>query len=256
MTRRGPDPAGRRPAAASLRFGRAVTSHSFGLAAASLLLGLVGCAGDRTGSGDGAGGADREAAPGPVDFRDFATPPIAPSREGLPPVSASSGELPERYGFGRPARPDEIAAWDLDVLPDGTGLPEGSGTPALGAAIYAGKCASCHGETGVEGPENPLVAEWGFDGFPFAESPYYFPTVGTYWPYATTLFDYLRRAMPHDAPGTLNPTEVYSLVAWILWRDGVLPEGATLDAETLPRVDMPARGRFVVDDRKGGREVR
>lgn len=226
--------------------------------AAGLLLGLAaaGCAGDRTGGGDDRAAPGRDAAPGPVDFRDFEPPPIALSADGLPPVSASSEPTPDRYGFGRAAAAEEIAALDDDVRPDGEGLPEGSGTPGSGAAIYVAKCASCHGRTGLEGPENPLVSRGPVRGFPFAESPFYFPTVGTYWPYATTLFDYLRRAMPHDAPGTLNPTEVYSLVAWILWREGILPEDATLDADTLPRVTMPARGRFVVDDREGGGEIR
>lgn len=224
----------------------------------SLVAGLVpaGCASE---PGDGSGARTASApsdAPGPVDFRDFPLPPIGAGGEGLPPVSASSEPLPDRYGFGRPAGSVRIEAWDLDVRPDGAGLPEGKGTPELGAAIYAGKCAKCHGDTGVEGPESPLVERWRIEGFPFGESPYYYPTVGTYWPYATTLFDYLRRAMPHDAPGTLNPTEVYSLVAWILWRSGIFPEDETLDAGTLPEVRMPALGRFVVDDREGGREVR
>lgn len=217
---------------------------------------LVAGAGCADGTEDGARSGDADTTPGPVDFRDFALPPIAPSRDGLPPVRASSDAPPERYGFGRPARPDEIEAWDADVLPDGTGLPPGSGTPALGGVIYAGKCATCHGATGEEGPEPALVGEWRLEGFPFGESPYYYPTVGTYWPYATTLFDYIRRAMPHDAPGTLQPTEVYALVAWILWRSGLVSEDATLDARSLPDVVMPARGHFVVDDREGGKEVR
>lgn len=236
--------------------GRSPLSRGILAACLALAVGGAGCAGGEGGGSSGRSGEEGGATPGPVDFRDFRVPPVAPSREGLPPISAASDALPARLGFGRPARTEEIEAWDVDVLPDGTGLPPGSGTPGLGAVIYAGKCASCHGETGVEGPENPLVTRSRVDGFPFGDSPYYYPTVGSYWPYATTVFDYVRRAMPHDAPGTLSPTEVYSLVAWILWRSGLLPEHDTLSAETLPRVVMPARGRFVVDDREGGRDIR
>ncbi len=167
---------------------------------------------------------------------------------------------PATFGFGRPATQEEIAAWDIDVRPDGTGLPPGSGTVAQGALLYAGKCALCHGATGREGPADPLV---GKDPdprqtFPFGRGKPFTPpkTIGNYWPYAATVYDYINRAMPLPAPGSLKPDEVYSLVAWLLFQNEIIPEQAVMNQETLPRVKMPAEGRFVEDTRKGGVEVR
>ena len=156
---------------------------------------------------------------------------------------ASSEPLPQTFGFGTPATPDVIAAIDIDVMPDGRGLPPGNGTVADGAPIYRGQCASCHGAEGEGGTEGRLVGS----------QP---RTVGSYWPYATTLFDYINRAMPSPAPGTLSADEVYGLVAWILAKSDLIDEDAVMNAETLPRVQMPARDRFVPDDRRGGPEVR
>ncbi len=121
----------------------------------------------------------------------------ASAKQGAP----RSG-LPARFGLGRAAAAAEIKAWDIDVMPDGDGLPPGSGTPAGGAKIYARKCAACHGPSGTEGPFDRLV---GRDRAPVR-------TIGNYWPYATTLYDYIHRAMPLAAPGSLTPDEVYSLV--------------------------------------------
>lgn len=161
-----------------------------------------------------------------------------------------------RLGLGRAATPQEIQAWDIDVRPDGTGLPPGRGTASQGAVIYGRKCAACHGRTGVEGPFDRLVGREPRQGFPFGRDPRLVRTVGNYWPYATTLYDYVNRAMPLTAPGSLKADEVYGLVAFLLWRNEIIADTAVMDAQTLPRVVMPARDRFVVDDRRGGPDIR
>ncbi len=163
---------------------------------------------------------------------------------------------PARYGLGRRATPDEIRAWDVSVMPNGTGLPSGSGTAAQGATIFVQKCARCHGPTGVEGPFDHLVGREPRQGFPFGRDESLVRTVGNYWPYSTTVYDYINRAMPYDAPGSLKPNEVYGLVAFLLWRNEIIADTAVTNARTLPRVRMPARDRFVLDNRRGGREVR
>ena len=168
-------------------------------------------------------------------------------------LAAGAQPQAERFGFGRPAAPEEIAAWDLDVRPDGTGLPEGEGTAASGAPLYAAQCAACHGANGEGGiadrlvgydpasapPFGPRYEAWRGDGpdVPFS--------VGNYWPYATTLYDYILRAMPTNEPGTLTPDQVYGLVAWILAENGIIPRDAVMNATTLPAVEMPARDIFV-----------
>jgi cytochrome c len=157
--------------------------------------------------------------------------------------------LPARLGIGRAATPAEIAAWDIDIMPDGTGLPPGRGTPSEGATIFASRCTSCHGKTGKEGPNDVLVGREPRDGFPFSQDPTLPHTIGNYWPYATTVFDYVRRAMPPDAPGSLTDTEVYSLTAFLLHANELIPADAIIDATTLPKVAMPARERFVPDTR-------
>lgn len=195
---------------------------------------------------------------GPTDFRDFGVPPIAAAGRPLAPVSASSAPLPARFGFGEPATEAQIDSEDIDVEPDGTGLPPGGGTAAQGAAVYSIHCVRCHGAGGTGKSARPLVTEEKsrIPGFPFARIPFYLPTVGTYWPYATTLFDYIRKAMPQDAPGSLTDEQVYAVSAWILWRNGIISRDSVMDATTLPDVVMPARGRFVLDRRRGGPEVR
>jgi len=161
-------------------------------------------------------------------------------------LACGSRERPP-FGFGRRATPEEIAAWDIDAGPDGAGLPAGSGVPSQGAVIYAHKCAACHGATGTEGPFDRLVGREPRQGFPFGRDPRLVRTVGNYWPFATTLYDYVNRAMPLDAPGSLQPNEVYSLVAFLLWRNEIIADGQVMNAQTLPRVIMPARDRFVPD---------
>jgi cytochrome c len=123
--------------------------------------------------------------------------------------------------------------------------------------VFAARCAICHGAHG-EGiaPNPPLVGRDPKDGFPFGKDPKLVKTVGNYWPYSTTIFDYVRRAMPQVAPGALSPDELYGVVAFILAENEIIPKDAVVDAKTLPAVKMPARGRFVIDDRKGGPEIK
>jgi mono/diheme cytochrome c family protein len=156
---------------------------------------------------------------------------------------------PTHFGIGRPATPSEIAAWDIDIAPDGAGLPPGRGSATEGAALYAARCAGCHGKTGKEGPNDILVGREPRQGFPFSADPKLPKTIGNYWPYATTVFDYIRRAMPPDAPGSLRDEEVYALTALLLsWNEIIAPD-AVMDSTSLPKVQMPARDRFVPDAR-------
>lgn len=165
-------------------------------------------------------------------------------------AAASAQTPPARYGIGRPATPAEIAALDIDVMPDGSGLPAGRGTAAEGAPIYAAKCAACHGKTGTEGPNDVLVGREPRQGFPFSQDPKLPHTIGNYWPYATTVFDYVRRAMPPTAPGSLTDAEVYALTAFLLDANGLIAADAVMDKATLPKVAMPARQYFTPDSRQ------
>jgi len=142
--------------------------------------------------------------------------------------------------LGLKVKPEEIAAWDITVPPDGSGLPSGSGTATEGGAVYFVKCAGCHGLKGTGGPADPLV---GGMGTLASKKP--LKTVGSYWPYATTLFDYIRRAMPYNAPRSLTNDEVYALSAYLLFLNGIIDEKARMDAKTLPQVRMPNRDGFV-----------
>jgi cytochrome c len=168
----------------------------------------------------------------------------------------AESQKPARFGIGRPATPDEIRALDIDVMPSGVGLPEGRGTVAEGAAIYASKCASCHGPGGENGKFDRLVGRDSGDGFAFAKDARLVKTVGNYWPYATTLFDYTARSMPFLQPGTLSANEVYGLVAYLLSLNKIVPDTAVMDKTSLPKVVMPARDRFVIDNRTGGPRVK
>jgi S-disulfanyl-L-cysteine oxidoreductase SoxD len=163
------------------------------------------------------------------------------------------------YALGRRATAAEIASRDIDVGPDGVGLPPGSGTVEQGAALYAQQCASCHGARG-EGmpPQNPRLIgrDSVAEGFQFGKDPRLVKTIGNYWPYATTVFDYVRRAMPLNAPGSLSDEQVYAVTAYLLAANRVIPMGATLDARSLTAVKMPYADRFVRDDRRGGHEVK
>ena len=164
-------------------------------------------------------------------------------------AAQSTGQVPARFGIGRPATPQEIAAIDIDIMPDGKALPPGGGTAAEGAAIYAIKCAQCHGKTGTEGPNDILVGREPRTGFTFSQDPKLPHTIGNYWPYATTVFDYVRRAMPPTAPGSLTDNEVYALTAFLLQANELIAADAVMDKATLPAVKMPARAHFVPDTR-------
>jgi len=143
--------------------------------------------------------------------------------------------LADGPGLGQPLAEDEIPVFARDVMPDGTGLPPGSGSAVQGQPVYQAQCGSCHGQTGAEGPVNPLVG-------PSESNP---KAAGQYWPYATTLFDYIRRAMPFNAPKSLSVDEAYAVTAYILYRNGLLAEDAVVNASNLADVKMPNRDNFI-----------
>ena len=157
----------------------------------------------------------------------------------------SSAALAEGPGLGRVCTPDEIASWDVSIGPDGAGLPPGRGTPKQGEAVYAEKCVACHGEKGAGKPNDQLVG--GRGSLSGEQAPV--KTVGSFWPYATTLFDYVRRAMPLNAPKSLSDDEVYAVSAYILQLNGIIGEADAMDAQTLPQVQMPNRDGFIVFSR-------
>jgi cytochrome c len=163
------------------------------------------------------------------------------------------------FGLGQPATPAEIASRDVDVGPDGAGLPAGRGSASEGAAIFAAKCAVCHGEHG-EGrlPMHPALIgrDPRAENFVFGQQAGLTRTIGNYWPNATTVFDYVRRAMPQSAPGSLTNDEVYALTAYLLAANQVIASDAMLDSASLGRVKMPYASRFVRDDRRGGKEIK
>ena len=171
-------------------------------------------------------------------------------------VHSEQFDAPERFDLGRSVSEEEIAAWDTDVRPDGLGLPSGEGSVQSGEKIYAAKCLACHGNNGEGGPFDALVGRIPNDAFPFATQQGLVKTIGNYWPYATTVYDYISRAMPLDAPGSLHANEVYALTAFLLYRNEIVPADILLNAKNLPTITMPARDRFVPDDRQGGSEVR
>jgi S-disulfanyl-L-cysteine oxidoreductase SoxD len=163
------------------------------------------------------------------------------------------GATPTRFRtIGRDARAAEIRAVDIDVNPSGAGLPAGRGTYTRGVQVYAQQCASCHGAKGEGLAPNPRLVGSEPRDFSFGNDPKLTKTIGNYWPYATTLYDYINRAMPFATPGSLPPSDVYSVVAFLLAENAIIDRSAVLDARSLPKVKMPARDRFVIDDRKGG----
>lgn len=149
------------------------------------------------------------------------------------------------YGVGRPASPEQIRARDISVAPDGTGLPAGHGTAARGRALFAAKCASCHGERGEGSADFPALA--GGRGTLASHEPVL--TVGSYWPCATTVWDYIHRAMPYQSPGSLTPDEVYSITAYVLFMNQIVGEREELNEKTLPEMKMPNRDGFIPDPR-------
>lgn len=156
------------------------------------------------------------------------------------------------FGIGNTATPAQVAAWNTDIGPEGTELPAGRGSARDGAQIFAQQCAACHGAEGqgLE-PLYPLLISRDprGEGFEFSSDPKIPRSIGNYWPYATTLYDYIRRAMPLYTPGSLSADETYAVVAYLLAANKVIADTATLDAAALRAVQMPARDKFVPDDR-------
>src|ERR1043165_7988944 len=144
-------------------------------------------------------------------------------------------------GLGRPVTPHQMAPWDISIGPDGAGLPPGRGTASEGATVFAAKCAGCHGDKGAGKPNDALV---GGVGTLSGDKPPV-KTVGSFWPYATTLFDYVRRAMPLNASKSLQDEEVYALCAYILQQNGIIGENDVIDARSLPAVQMPKHDGFI-----------
>ena len=142
--------------------------------------------------------------------------------------------------MGRPISEAEIAAWDISILPDGTGLPPGSGTPDQGAKVFATKCALCHGPEGKGGAAAAVIG-----GAPLTNGIDTAKTIANFWPYATTLFDFTRRAMPWQAPRTLSNDEVYALTAYILSLNKIIGPTDVMNAQSLPKVRMPNRDGFI-----------
>lgn len=159
-------------------------------------------------------------------------------------VGSGVASAQTNYGIGRPATPAEIAGWNIDVAPDGRNLPPSSGTVAQGKVIFEAQCAACHGANGQGGLGDRLV---GGNGTLATAHPV--KTVGSYWPYATTLFDYTRRAMPLNAPQSLSNSEVYAVAGYMLYLNGLVAADATMDARTLMAVKMPNRDGFIDDPR-------
>jgi cytochrome c len=154
------------------------------------------------------------------------------------PPAAALAQVPQ---FGQPIAPADAATWDISIGPDGAGLPGGRGTVAQGEAVYAAKCQACHGEKGAGRPNDTLVG--GLGTLAPGKAPV--KTVGSYWPYATTLFDYVRRAMPWDRPKSLTDDEVYAVSAYILNLNDIIGANDVMDAQSLPKVSMPNREGFV-----------
>jgi mono/diheme cytochrome c family protein len=147
---------------------------------------------------------------------------------------------PKGPGLGVPATAAQIESADVSIGPDGAGLPPGSGTPAQGETIFNTKCIACHAQ-GSGTVNDQLV---GGQGTLTSTTP--IKTIGSYWPYATTVFDYVRRAMPYPAPHSLSDQEVYALTAYLLSLNGIIAKDAVMDAKTLPLVKMPNRGNFIL----------
>src|SRR5215831_4237839 len=173
----------------------------------------------------------------------MSTPSLEASAISLALVLCAGTALAQGPNLGHPADPAEIAAWDISIQPDGTGLPAGSGTPAEGAKIYAAKCAQCHGQDGKGGAVSPTPL---VGGGPITDISASIKTISNFWPYSTTVFDYIRRAMPWQQPMTLTNDEVYALTAYILAANKLIGENDTLNVQTLPKVRMPNRDGFII----------
>jgi len=154
---------------------------------------------------------------------------------GVAPVAMEGPRL------GREATPAQVAGWDISVGPDGVGLPPGKGAPAAGAIVYEQKCQACHGAKGAGQPNDRLV---GGHGTLASKAPV--RTIGSYWPYATTVFDYVRRSMPYTQSQSLSNDEVYAVTAYLLNLNGIIGETDEMNAQTLPKVKMPNQPNFIM----------
>ena len=159
-------------------------------------------------------------------------------------LAFSSAALAQSPGLGKPLTEADIKQWDIAVLPDGTNLPPGSGTPAKGAKIFAEKCSACHGDAAKGGiaPFYPALV----GGQPLTNGIDTVKTIANYYAYPTTIFDYTRRAMPYNMPRSLTDDEVYSLTAYILALNNFIGQDDVMDANTLPKVKMPNRDNFIM----------
>lgn len=153
-------------------------------------------------------------------------------------TGAAAADAPK---LGQPLSPADVAPWDISIAPDGVGLPPGQGTSMQGEAIFVSKCMACHGEKGAGKPNDALVG--GAGSLAAGQAPV--KTVGSYWPYATTLFDYIRRAMPYNESKSLTADEIYALSAYILALNGIVGASDVMDAQSLPKVKMPNRDGFI-----------
>jgi mono/diheme cytochrome c family protein len=185
-----------------------------------------------------AAAATPASAPSPAASQPAASPTPLPVLTPLPAPKPAAAGL---FGFGQTPGQALIDQMNIDVLPDGTGLPPGSGTVAHGADVYAQRCAACHGKTGKEGGVGPVLVS-------SSPAPYKtgdVATVGNYWPFATTIFDYVRRAMPFDVPDSLSDSDYYAVVAYLLNANQIIGPNDAIDAQSLPKVQMPNRNKFV-----------
>lgn len=163
---------------------------------------------------------------------------------------AAEPVAPSVIGLGQPLERAQIERYAITIFPDGRNLPPGQGSVAQGATLYQARCAACHGNTGIEGPAARLAGSDGFIGWSdplrplrVLKHPLLVVSVGARWPYATTLFDYVRRAMPHHAPKSLSDDEVYAVTAHVLHLNDLVPSTAVMNRDTLPRVVMPGLGK-------------
>jgi S-disulfanyl-L-cysteine oxidoreductase SoxD len=156
-------------------------------------------------------------------------------------LALSSAAFAESPNLGKPVSPEDLASWDISIGPDGAGLPPGSGDAKQGEAVFTAKCQACHGAKGAGQPNDRLV---GGQGSLPGEKPA-IKTVGSFWPYATTLFDYVRRAMPYNESKSLSNDEIYAVAAYVLNLNGVIGDTDTINAQTLPNVKMPNRDGFI-----------
>ena len=151
---------------------------------------------------------------------------------------------PSRWHIGSPASDARVAAQNIDVMPDGQGLPDGSGSPEQGLAVYERHCIACHGARGQGGQFGDLAGAPMYEPRLLAADKQLKRTVGNYWPYATSVFDYIRRAMPYDSPGSLSADDLYAVVAYILYENGLIAWQQVMDRASLPHVAMPAKGFY------------